>query len=96
MQPFCNRGRWRRWHGGVDSERRFRSLCVKGLSVLIRIVLRRYLPLKLCPAHREDGCVSSRHRQVALLSSDSNLRYRPLRYLFLSRPYLPSFPFMCV
>ena len=60
LKPVCKRGRWRRWHGGVDSEWRFRSLYVKGLSVLIRIVLRRYLPLKLCLAHCEmEPCVSA-------------------------------------
>ena len=57
LKPVCKR---RRLHGGVESERRFRSLYVKGLSVLIRIALRRYLPLKLCLAHCEmEPCVSA-------------------------------------
>ena len=59
LKPVCKRRRWRR-HGGVESERRFRSLYVKGLSVLIRIALRRYLPLKLRLAHCEmEPCVSA-------------------------------------
>lgn len=91
MKPVCSSdpGSWRR--GGVDSnlQRRFRSLYVKALFVLIRHVLRRWGPR---PGHLRveatDWFTRERTRRCALSTSMSDLdvtRFSNIRGIYCGR-----------